>query len=135
MTTGAPPKAVSIIVLTWNAAGYTAAFLDSLAASRRGHRLIVVDNGSTDGTLDLLNGLSDATILRNEQNLGFVAGVNRGLAAADPDSDVVLLNNDLVITQDDWLERLQATPYADERTGVGGCRLRDPAGRPLPAGT
>jgi GT2 family glycosyltransferase len=135
MTTGAPPKAVSIIVLTWNAAGYTAAFLDSLAASRRGHRLIVVDNGSTDGTLDLLNGLSDATILRNEQNLGFVAGVNRGLAAADPDSDVVLLNNDLVITQDDWLERLQATAYADERTGVVGCRLRDTEGRLLHAGT
>jgi hypothetical protein len=57
------------------------------------------------------------------ENLGFVRGMNAGIAAARPEDDVVLLNNDLVITQRDWLNRLRDAAYARPEYGVIGCRM------------
>jgi glycosyltransferase involved in cell wall biosynthesis len=45
---------------------------------------IIVDDGSTDGSFDLLQGFSDprVTVLRNDRNRGLSAALNRGLGAA-----------------------------------------------------
>jgi GT2 family glycosyltransferase len=66
-----------------------------------------------------------------------VRGNNAGLAVVDPTSDVVLLNNDLVFTQADWLTRLRAAAHdpAAPGTGIVGCRMVLPDGRLLHAGT
>ena len=81
----------------------------TVAHTRPPWELIVVDNGSTDGTGDYLAGLQDAspvpvTVIANGTNRGFPAAINQGLHEARGEY-LVLLNNDVVVT-DDWLEQL-----------------------------
>jgi GT2 family glycosyltransferase len=89
----------------------------------------MVDNGSTDGTVDYLQTLEGATVVLHATNLGYTKGCNAGLAVTRPDEDVVLMNNDIVVTDPGWLTRLQDVAYAKERTGVVGTRLVDAVGR------
>jgi GT2 family glycosyltransferase len=129
-------RPVTVVVLTWNGLDYTKRCLDSLRANTTypGYRLIVADNGSTDDTIEYLKA-QDITFLSNESNLGFAKGNNRAIAASDPNSDLVLLNNDTEIHQRDWIERLRATAYKSPDIGVVGCRLTRPEGTLQHAGT
>src|SRR5262249_9882733 len=121
-------RGVALIVLAWNQWPLTRRCLDSLLASDRdGAEIIVVDNGSEDETPRALAAYADRVrILTMPENLGFVRGMNAGIAAARPDDDVVLLNNDLKFTQRDWIGRLRDAAYAAPDHGVVGCRLLGP---------
>lgn len=66
--------------------------------------LILVDNGSTDGTLEFLKNLPKTTVIANKTNKGFSGGCNQGLKVAKGEN-IVLLNNDTVVTKQ-WLSRL-----------------------------
>ena len=128
---------VSIVVLTWNALEYSRACLDSLRAHTpigQGARVIVVDNGSTDGTLPFLRGLDWITLVENGQNLGYARGSNAGIRAAPFDHDIVLLNNDVLIPAAGWIGELQRAAYSASDIGIVGCRLVMPDGRLLHAG-
>jgi len=126
----------SLVVLAWNRWELTAACLESLAATDLGaSEVLVVDNGSTDETPQRLAEIGWIRVVTLPENVGFVRGNNAGIAAAAPGNDVVLLNNDLLFTQADWLPRLAACAAGDPRIGVVGCRLRLPDGRLLHAGT
>jgi len=128
---------VSIIILTWNGLDYTRACLDSLKAHTAldaGVRVFVVDNGSTDGTVEYLRGIEWITLIENGRNLGFVKGNNIGIRAAPAQSDILLLNNDVEIIQDGWLAEIQRVAYSAGDIGVVGCRLIFPDGRLLHAG-
>jgi GT2 family glycosyltransferase len=131
-------RSVTIIILTWNGFQYTRQCLASLKAAiplGQDCRVLVVDNGSTDGTIDFLKNQDWVTLIENDRNLGFVRGNNTGIRAAPTGSDIVLLNNDMVITQQDWLERMQSVAYSAPDVGLVGCRLLMPNGRLLHAGT
>jgi Glycosyl transferase family 2 len=110
MSIGAPRGLASIIVPLWNQLEFTRDCVAALKShTRRPWELIVVDNGSTDGTPDYLAGVSDmadvpVTVITNATNRGFPAAVNQGLKAARGEY-LVLLNNDVVVT-DGWLEQL-----------------------------
>lgn len=121
-------RRAALIVLAWNQWRTTQRCLDSLLATApHAAELIVVDNGSNDETPRALAAYADrAKIVTLPENLGFVRGMNAGIAAAHPDDDVVLLNNDLVFGQVDWLERLRDAAYAAPEHGVIGCRQRGP---------
>jgi GT2 family glycosyltransferase len=121
-------RGVALIVLAWNQWPLTRQSLDSLLATDLDEaEVIVVDNGSTDETPRSLAAYADRVrILTMPENLGFVRGMNAGIAAARPDDDVVLLNNDLVFTQRDWLGRLRDAAYAAPDIGIVGCRLLGP---------
>ena len=72
--------------------------------------MVVVDNGSSTAVVEYLNSIKDrgdTQVVLNNRNLGFSYAVNQGIELAAPDSDVVLLNNDAVVTPG-WLEALQA---------------------------
>ena len=101
----------SIIILCCNELEFTRMCLDSvLQHTRKPFELILIDNGSTDGTPEYLNEIRSrpeparVEVIRNEENLGFAVGCNQGLAEAQGDF-LVLLNNDTVVT-DGWLEGL-----------------------------
>lgn len=132
-----PTKRVTIIILTWNGLEYTRLCLETLRkhTAYPDYRVIVVDNGSHDGTLEYLRTLPWVTLIENGTNLGFARGNNRALAAADPGSDIILLNNDTEIYQSDWIEQLQKTAYRSPEIGIVGCRLRRPNGMLQHAGT
>jgi GT2 family glycosyltransferase len=123
-------RRVCVIILAWNGLAYTQRCLETLRRLTRfpNYRVVVVDNNSTDGTPAWLAQQEDLTILRNEENVGFVRGNNQALRLLAPDEDAILLNNDTEIIQADWIERLQQTAYAVPTTGIVGCRLRHPSG-------
>jgi GT2 family glycosyltransferase len=111
----------SIIILTHNGLRYTKECMFNLFQYTTGNfELIVVDNGSTDGTLEFLKTLPNARVIANQQNRGFSAGCNQGLSIAKGDY-FVLLNNDTVVTKD-WLTRLLWWLNHDESIGIVGPR-------------
>lgn len=130
-------RKITIIVLTWNALSYTKRCLQSLSylAQHPDVNILVFDNGSTDGTVEYLRSLTWVTAHIHGSNIGFPAGNNMAITMCDPNSDILLLNNDTVIEQQDWLERMQETAYSEERIGVVGCRLRGEDGKLQHAGT
>ena len=134
-------RKASLILLAWNRWDLTSRCLESLRQTDlTATDVLVVDNGSTDETPERLAELAAAgwpRILTLEKNLGFVRGNNAGIAdvtACDPAADIVLLNNDLIFTQADWLTRLRQAASPDE-VGIVGCRMTLPDGRLLHAGT
>jgi GT2 family glycosyltransferase len=100
----------SIVIPCWNQLEFTRQCIAALVRhTRPPWELIVIDNGSTDGTAAYLNGVQDAaavpvTVISNQENLGFPAAVNQGLQQARGEY-LVLLNNDVVVT-DAWLDQL-----------------------------
>lgn len=115
---------ISFIVPLYNCLELTRAMVDSLQATLpRGldHEIILIDDGSTDGTRAWLSGLSGEPfrVLLNERNLGYAATNNRAAAAATGRL-LVLLNNDLVLLPH-WLEpMLRAHRSLRARAGVIG---------------
>ncbi|MCK5417713.1 MAG: glycosyltransferase, partial [Desulfobacterales bacterium] len=128
------PQLTSIVILTFNQIDYTKKCIESVFKHTKEHfELIVVDNGSSDGTVEYLQSeLRDRRpgirikILQNKNNLGFAAGNNQGMAKARGDY-ILLLNNDVVVTRG-WLQRLLACAEQDSETGIVGPRTNYVAG-------
>jgi GT2 family glycosyltransferase len=102
------------------------AMLESLRAQTRPARVVVVDNGSGDGSQELLRGeFGEVELLELGENLGFGPAINRAVAAGSGDP-VVLLNND-VVCEPRMLEAL-LEPAAAGAEMVAGLLLteRDP---------
>lgn len=124
-------RPVAVVVLTWNALEWTKRCLAALRSctDHPAWRLIVVDNGSTDGTVEWLQAAGDLTLVANGANLGYSKGCNIGIAHRQAGEDVVLMNNDVVVTDPAWLSTLQDAAFARPDTGVVGARLVNEDGR------
>ena len=92
------PPLVSIIVLNWNGAAHVHRCLEfALAQSYRNCEIIVVDNGSTDGSIEKLQRDHPALgYCRNGENIGFAAGMNQGFARS-AGGFVIPLNQDVCL--------------------------------------
>ena len=108
---------VTAIVVTYDGMPWIERCLESVA----GHETVVVDHGSTDGTLELVRERFPDAVLVEQQNRGLGAGLNRGMREASG-RYVLLLNSDAWAVGD-ALERLAA--FADEhpRAALVGPRL------------
>lgn len=119
--TGDAGARCDLIIPVWNQLSYTRGCLESIRRhTPESVRLIVVDNGSTDGTGDYLRELPSRlgkplTVITNSANLGYVRAVNQGLQVSRAPY-VCLLNNDTVVTEG-WLSGLLAA--AGSRPEVG----------------
>src|SRR6202035_1867943 len=91
-------------------------------------RVIVADDASGPEHLAALRRISGIEIIAAEENSGFAANVNRGLRAADPTRDVVVLNSD-VEALPSWLECLQYAAHRYDDIGIVGAQLQYPDGR------
>lgn len=109
---------VSIVVVTFNNLVFTRMCLESVLAhtADRDYEIVVVDNGSTDGTPDYLRALARRQrrlrVRFNTGNLGFAPANNQGLEQSRGEY-LVLLNNDTIVPPG-WLGRLIA--HLDEPT-------------------
>lgn len=93
---------IAVVILTWNGRALTLACLESLESARTPDtRIIVVDNGSSDGTADAVRERygERVVVLENESNLGFSEGNNAGISFALEQGArfVLLLNNDTTV--------------------------------------
>jgi GT2 family glycosyltransferase len=97
---------VSLVVALYNQLAYTERCLASIeACTKPPYELILIDNGSTDGTPEFLRTLRHRTIL-NDKNLGCAKAWNQGIRASKGNV-IGILNNDIVLTPG-WLENLLA---------------------------
>jgi len=118
------PK-VSVVVLTFNNLKLNKICIRSILEKTAypNFELIIVDNNSTDGTVDYLNELnecrlSNVKVILNKENLGFAAGNNVGIKASDGDY-VILLNNDTIVTRG-WITALVKHLENDSEMGMSG---------------
>jgi GT2 family glycosyltransferase/lipopolysaccharide biosynthesis protein len=114
---------ISIIILTFNQLEYTKKCVESiLKYTHVPHEIIIVDNGSKDGTGEYIKSLSEAndniTCIFNDENKGFARGNNQGITMAKGNY-ILLLNNDVVVTEH-WLERLISHLELHPETGMVG---------------
>lgn len=107
-------KLVSIIILNWNGKEDTIECLESIKELDYPNcEVIVVDNGSTDGSCEILKkNYPYVKLIENEKNLGVARGNNLGIYQAKGDY-ILLLNNDIVVDMDilkDLVSVLESSP-------------------------
>ena len=110
---------VSIIILNWNGKEYLGKCLRSLKKQTyKNFEVILVDNGSTDGSIDYIkDNFGDfIKLIQNKTNLGFAEGNNIGIKNSKG-KYILLLNND-TRTDSLWVEELVKVAEADERIGM-----------------
>jgi N-acetylglucosaminyl-diphospho-decaprenol L-rhamnosyltransferase len=90
------PVDISVVIVTHNSAHVVGDLLDSLPAAFDGLAadVVVVDNDSADGTADLLAARPDCRLIRSA-NVGYAAGINRGVREAAAAAAILVLNPDV----------------------------------------
>lgn len=119
----------SIVVQASNRWSYTRECLESLRPTlRSGDQVLVVENGTTDGTAEELAKYPWAKVLPNPVEGGFAAG--RNLAAGSASEDVLVFLGGDTIVFDGWLDELVA-PFADNEVAAVGPRSNNVVGEQL----
>jgi GT2 family glycosyltransferase len=123
-----PTPQISVVIPLFNCLPLTQAVVEGLRATLPPavpHEVILVDDGSTDGTRDWLATLRPPfRVVLNEENLGYGAANNRGAARARGEY-LALLNNDLVLAPG-WLDpMLEAHRSLGPKAGLIGNVQRD----------
>jgi len=127
--------AASVVIPLFNKVEHTAECLVSIAEHTDPtlYEVVLVDNGSTDATGQLLDHLDgDVQIIRNATNLGFARGCNQGARAACG-HHLVFCNNDVEV-RDGWLEPLLDVLDGEPDVAIVGARLLFPDGTVQHAG-
>jgi GT2 family glycosyltransferase len=114
------PSLVSVIVVNWNGAAFLPDCLSSLEAQTwKNLEFIIIDNGSTDGSVQFIRSwsarLPNAQAIFLSRNSGFCEGNNIGFAKARGEW-IALLNNDAV-AEPNWVEEL--VQHGDPENGIG----------------
>lgn len=121
----------SIIIPVFNNCFFTRLCLQALRACRRSDpafEIIVIDNGSTDGTRAALDEFANdiARVVTNDSNLGFAIASNQGAGAARGEF-LVFLNNDVIVNPG-WLNAMVGAMRGEPVIGAVGVRLLYPDG-------
>lgn len=111
----------AVVILNWNTKGFLEEFLPGLISSvgkADGAEVIVADNASTDGSMEMMaEKFPDVRTLRFESNLGFTGGYNR--AFRETESEYFLLINSDIEVSEGWLEPL--VEWMDNHPDCGAC--------------
>ena len=130
-------EVIPIIIVNWNGATCLGQCLDALSLQTYPHfRVIVVDNGSTDGSVESVMLRTDprTTLVRLDHNTGFAAANNLGMAQCADATWVALLNPD-AFPGPTWLAELVAAARAHPHCAGFGSHLIDAENRDLSDGT
>ena len=119
-----------VIIPNWNGKDKIAKCIDSLLIQKKKVDVVVVENGSTDGSLEFLqNKFKNINIIANSINLGFAGGVNAGLKKTIEDYRyVALLNNDAYVDVN-WSEELLKTIVSNSNIGIVTSKILSTKGR------
>jgi len=126
---------VGVVVLNWNGKEILKDCLNSFfeKTNYKNYKIVVVDNGSVDGSIEMLKKefAGKIDIVANEENYGFPAGMNIGIRYLkkyyDPDY-YLLLNNDTLVVQEDWLKNIVEVGEKHDDIGILSPVLINPDG-------
>ena len=114
---------VAVVILNYNGEEHLRRFLPSVVENSCGADVVVADNGSTDGSLQLLKeNFSAVRTIELDKNYGFAEGYNRALAQLTEYECYVLLNSD-VKTPKGWLEPLVERLETDNTIAAVGPKI------------
>jgi rhamnosyltransferase len=126
-----PLPRASVVIRTFDSAGTVVAAVESVRRQTVGAQVVVVDSGSTDGTLDLVAPLVDDVVHLPREQFTPGRSLNAGVAAARAEV-VFALSSHAVLPRADWIER--ALVHHQDASTVAVCgAVVDPAGQPLTA--
>ena len=115
---------VAVVIPNWNGKRWLPDCLESIAAQTLAPaETIVVDNGSTDGSLELLRESPGVRVVSLGRNTGFAFAANRGVEAAESEL-VALVNTDVVLVPE-WLERMVGALESDPAAASVACKMVD----------
>lgn len=114
----------SIILAVWNQLAYTRLSVESILKNTGSmpFELVVIDNGSRPEVkvyFDSIKDKAQITYIRNEENLGPIRAINQGIKAARF-KYVVVIHNDVIILEDDWLAKIKSVMERDQKIGIAG---------------
>src|SRR5665213_3624441 len=115
--------APAVVIPNWNGLRWLPGCLTSLAAQEMvPSEVIIVDNGSTDGSLRYLRDEHPAVrVIALQTNTGFAHAANRGLRAASAEA-VALINTDVELDPD-WLRRMATVLRAHPGSAAVACKM------------
>ena len=117
----------TILILTHNGLEWTRRCIASIKAkTQSSYKILVVDNGSTDGTVDYLRSELSIQHIENDCNHGFARGFNIGLMCVTTPY-FVLANNDVLVTKN-WLSTMLTSIKSDDKLLVLGVRSNNVSG-------
>src|SRR4029453_11521263 len=113
------PSLVSFIVVNWNGAAYLEECLHALESQKYSpNEILVVDNGSTDSSREILDRFPRVCVIWNESNRGFGSANNQALAESNGEM-IAFINNDTVLDPD-WLTRIVEQMEQNPKVGLWG---------------
>jgi GT2 family glycosyltransferase len=115
---------ISVIIVNWNGEQFLEQCLTALLAQTvKAHEIILVDNASSDASLEIARRFATVRLLELDQNTGFARGNNLALKAVDVGSEWIALLNPDAFAEPRWLEMLLAAAKAQPEFSVFGSKL------------
>jgi N-acetylglucosaminyl-diphospho-decaprenol L-rhamnosyltransferase len=118
---------IDVVIVTYNSSHVVGDLLDSLPRALGGLTadIVVVDNGSTDETVKILESRDDCRVVRSA-NVGYAGGINRGVREASGAGAILVLNPDVRLHENSVPPLMDALSQPD--TGIVAPQVRSPAG-------
>lgn len=123
----------SVVVLNWNGKDSLNDCLESLETQSYKAQIILVDNGSNDGSAqNAIEKFPNIDLVQNIKNLGFAGGANSGIRRAIENGSeyIALLNNDAVADKD-WLKHLVGFLESNPKAGIATSKILTRDGKQL----
>jgi GT2 family glycosyltransferase len=115
-----------VVIVNWNGRELLNKCLSSLFTNTSNANVIVVDNASTDGSANMvLQNFPQVVLIQNTANEGFSKANNKGIryALGRGAEYILLLNNDVEVTDRKWLEDFRDAIESSSEIGIVGCKL------------
>ncbi len=128
------PPPIGVVAVTYSPGEALLGMLDSLPAAYRGRlRVVLADNGSTDGSVERAAQRPEVRLVHTGGNLGYGGAANIGVRALDPEIDWVVITNPDIVFAPHTLDRLLECADRHPAAGAFGPLITTPEGIVYPS--
>jgi len=119
-------RSISFVVVTYNSTRTIKKCIESVLIQDDNKELVVIDNKSSDNTVEVVSSFPRVKLIKSAKNIGFGAGNNRGLKEVNSDI-VVFVNPDTILARD-FSKRILKSFDKHPKASIIGCRITNPDG-------